>query len=333
MILPQFFNLSETKIVIDQALVTSGGGTDYDIKARSAGINKSEATFIYKKAMPPIYLGVDSEFKNALRVFNVSEERVGLSYITLAGRDELNRPGRLRAHILVMDRDVYEFAADPLFFSNYFISEDLSGSMDRHMLEVKDFLANILEHFASSRFKIIETVIKNLGEDFFTGIYSAMLKRKKVVIYGGDIVDVFSIDNETKGKMKSVDVLRAVVLLAPPKLKSEMEYTSYSSDFAQDTVNLVFSEKLPSLNIEKKSLIVDMEDGEIYNRVTVSYVKDYVEHIFKALEAKKFLPFLAETHFFLRSFYEIIEIMGKKEGYKAIRDLLALAQELQIELA
>jgi len=314
------------KIIIDQALVTSGHRGDYRIVAKSSGFSQSELDRIYEKSLPPTFFDPNIRFNDSIRVINVSEDRIGICYVTLAGRDEFNRFGRLRSHILVLDKEIYDLIPDPLFFRDYFISKDVSGDLEKISIDKKIFFENVLKYYDEIIIPEINRVHEHIPEVIMINVLSALIRRKKVVFYGGKAINITSISKKDKPN-HSIDYLRKIIFVLPSMLKSNIEYSTYSTHYLSDSVDIVFTELLPSLTKEKEALIVDLEENKLYNKVVDPVIKRYIKRLYSYIGKGWGTLFLSYSNGFIKNFVNLFKLGNdKKEISQHIRDLLELGQ-------
>jgi len=253
-------------IIINQLIYTSGRGADYRFIAKSASLKQSILKRIEKLALVKYYITPDIAFKSALRCFPASKGLYAISYVTIAGKDEYNRPERLRAHILLLDSKLLEVITDFRIFKEFFIDEDKFGELNK--LKIKKI--EILEKSTLATSKLLERIDKILElftneqlENLLYAIYNAI---KVIIIPSNKIVIDSIIETE---KISSIDIISTISMLLPLTVREKLSFSSFILHGDMENINLGFIHERGVLP-HKKSIILDLNSGEI-DKIGINY--------------------------------------------------------------
>ncbi|MEX2689549.1 MAG: hypothetical protein Q6351_004420 [Candidatus Njordarchaeum guaymaensis] len=322
-------------IKIDNVIFTSGKGKDYHIYSKSSEIDISEANSIERNALPKGVIGPDVNFKRALKIFPLPTGRIGISYITYAGRDEFGRPARWRAHVLIMPKTIYEMVPYVASLKDFFLEEDADilrpiqiprENLIEMIIKGKKYLLNILEKFLFKRFPF----------KFITAFLSGIFSRRKIIFvqptYDIDTTDIFS----NKSKISSYDFLASFLLLVPKKIKSQVSLTSFSVDALQENSNITFLH--PSGYFPEKGFIrIDLEEKQTYDLNGKSRVikdnipKNYIELISSIMENKKEFIKLDKINSLIDTLIDIYMEEGVRKSSKILDTAIDLAHSFAEE--
>jgi len=276
MVYPQ---LGSDKIVVEQALYTSGEGWDYRITAASRGIIDSEKMDIEKESLIKYYFSPDVIFVDAIKTFKLSTGRYAISYVTASSRDEYNRPARFRAHILVSDPRLIDFLVDPRVFKPFFLRKDVFEKIDSLKLNAYDFLIDSISRIFNVR-RLLKDVMNLFNDEMLEFIFSALFMLKRVFIVPSDLISVETIEKKTS--ITSMDVISSILYLLPATLRKNISTGSLVFHGELEKVNIGFlhpSGVLP----ETSAVVIDLEEQAIHlvgerkrklkNELATSYTK------------------------------------------------------------
>lgn len=313
-------------VIINQLIYTSGKGADYRFIAKSVSLKQSVLKKIEKFALIKYYTTPDISFKDALKFFPASEDLYAISYVTIAGKDEYNRPERLRAHILIMESKLLEIIADFRIFKEFFINEDKFGELNKIKMKKIEILKR--SSLAMSRLLgRINEVLRLFTNEQLEHLFYAIYNNIKVIVIPSNKIMINSI-TDTK-KISSLDIISTILMLLPFTIKKKLSFSSLILHGDIENINLGFTHERGVLP-HKKSLILDLNNGSI-DKIGINYkidslISELISILLDSLKRNRFNE-LKSIISLIGASYSLIKKRGKK-GAKLVQGIIDWTYDL-----
>jgi len=320
--------LFNKKFFVEWAYVTSGEGMDYHIVDKSAGFPKEYESEVISLSLVPAYLSPTRILKRAIRVFTLPDQFIGLSFIEYAGRDELNRPARMASKVFLVDRELYNIIPDPKFYEQHL--EEIGESkapIEVSRNELIEYLPKYYNFPATNEFK---KTIDKLNEESLATIISSLISNKRVVIYGGEEIEIYDI--ESSQKITSYDVIRTLLYILPKTIRTKLEYLTYSSNIHVTNNQLLFIDKSPEYETHymktNDTTIIDLQTGKVWKKHTNRLGKKYTKLILSLLKKNELPKFTVFSDLMVDSYIEMVATSeNKRTGFQRVETILDIAEQ------
>ncbi len=317
----------KNQIEIEQAVITSGHGKDYSVVARSNGVDKKLDNELVKLSLPPLFLDPSSKFEELVKVFPVKGKRMGVSFVSVAGRDEYNRPARLRSHTFLLPRNVYDSVVDISFLREHVTENDVSGDLDKVLIDRSNLITTVGSLYNLYDSKKFSMFLDLAADQILVNALSTLFEGKKVIIYAGEKVLTSKIMD--KKKLTSYDFIRFLLLFVPSPWRHKFGYTTLSSRFTIERTSIIFNERVSHVS-KMDGILVDLENGVIENARVFGPIKDYVNKLIEYFDSGVLDKTLLYMNTMSESFFNLANISSgnHREGVKLINRILELSEML-----
>jgi len=277
------------KIRIDQLHFTSGFGGDYRIIAYSTKISGEDEEVIIENALIKyFYVTPDYPFKSSIRVFPLKRNFQAISIVTVAGKDELRRPGRQHAHILLIRNEYSRTFYIPLRFIVRFHTTFFSpGQIKPIELELWSFLKlirNAVKDIEKDTLHVLDNKILDSKE--LATILSCIIEGiKTVIIPDTEKIELYDINGN--GKPTSTNIIDIALYLLPASVRIRASFSSFSTHPAKEKFNVIFAPAINQEdNINRSMIIIDLLDRKIMNREgkRIRYKSVFIDAYYNLIE-------------------------------------------------
>ncbi len=315
------------KIEVDQAIITSGHGRDYSVVARSSGVDKKLDNELVKFSLPPLILDPSSKFEELIKVFPVKGKRMGISFVSVAGRDEYNRPARLRSHTFLLPQSVYDPVIDVSFLREHVTINDVSGDLDKVLIDRYVLINSVGSLYSLYDSKKFPKFLDIVGDQILVNALSTLFEGKKVVIYAGEKILTSKITDEKR--LTSYDFIKFLLLFIPSPWRHKFGYTTFSSRFTIERTSIIFNERTEHIS-RMDGIFINLENGEIENSKIIGPIKDYVHRLIEHFDSGVLDRTLLYVNSMSESFFNLANIdrENHREGVKLINRILELSEML-----